>query len=134
MADWGKPFLTSFRFMRVDRASGNEVDRITNIKNGGCIERNQDKDYTTGQVDYSGALDIGADLLRVYLDADFGGASVSEALGTFVVSAPKRTRRGVNSTGTAGLSGRLSEVAEDGGGWNHGCPLRRKAAQSCWLR
>lgn len=113
MADWGKPFLTSFRFMRVDRASGNEVERITNIKNGGCIERNQDKDYTTGQVDYSGALDIGADLLRVYLDADFGGASVSEALGTFVVSAPKRTRRGVNSTGTAGLSGRLSEVAED---------------------
>ena len=79
MADWGKPFLTSFRFMRVDRASGNEVERITNIKNGGCIERNQDKDYTTGQVDYSGALDIGADLLRVYLDADFGGASVSEA-------------------------------------------------------
>lgn len=113
MADWGKPFSTSFRFMRVDRASGNEVERIMNIKNGGCIERNQDKDYTTGQVDYSGVLDLGADLLRVYLDADFGGPSVGEALGTFVVSAPKRTRRGVNSTGTAGLSGRLSEVAED---------------------
>lgn len=113
MADWGKPFLTSFRFMRVDRATGNEVERIMNIKNGGCIERNQDKDYTTGQVDYSGTLDLGADLLRVYLDADFGDTSVGEALGTFVVSAPKRTRRGVNSTGTADLSGRLSEVAED---------------------
>lgn len=50
MADWGKPFSTSFRFMRVDRASGNEVERIMNIKNGGCIERNQDKDYTTGQI------------------------------------------------------------------------------------
>jgi hypothetical protein len=113
MADWGKPFITSFRFMRVDRATGNEVERIMNIKNGGCIERNQDKDYTTGQVDYSGTLDLGADLLRVYLDADFGGTSAGEALGTFIVSAPKRTRRGVNSTGTADLSGRLSEVAED---------------------
>lgn len=141
MADWGKPFLTSFRFMRVDRASGNEVERITNIKNGGCIERNQDKDYTTGQVDYSGALDIGADLLRVYLDADFGGASVSEALGTFVVSAPKRTRRGVNSTGTGrpvgqavgGCGGRI-RCPIHGGGWNRGCPLRRKATQGGWLR
>lgn len=113
MADWDKSFLASYRFMRVDRASGNEVQRVTNIKNGGCIERNQDKDYTTGQVDYSGVLDLGADLLRVYLDADFGGSSIAEPLGTFVVSAPKRTRRGVSSTGTADLSGRLSEVAED---------------------
>ena len=113
MADWSKRFSSSYRYVRVDRASGVELGRITNIKNGGSIERNQDKSYTTGEVDYSGSLDIGSDLLRVYLDADFGGETASEPLGTFVVAAPKRTRCGAQSTGQADLSGRLSEVAED---------------------
>lgn len=114
MADWSKRFSCSYRFMRVSRATGAEVERITNIKNGGSIERNQDKSYTTGTVDYSGTLELGSDLLRIYLDARFpDGTEASEPLGTFIVSAPKRTRRGARSTGQADLSGRLSEVAED---------------------
>lgn len=114
MADWTRRFSSSYRFMRVDRITGREVGRLANVRNGGTIERNQDKDYVTGTVDYMGSLDLGADLLRAYLDATFpDGSTASEALGTFVVSVPKRTRHGAVSTGQADLSGRLSEVAED---------------------
>lgn len=112
MADWKKRFASSYRFMRVDRATGLEKERLRNIRNGGTIERNLDTSYETGKIDYLGALDIGSDLLRVYLDAEFtDGSSVSEPLGTFVVSTPKRST-GFNSS-EAELSGRLSEVAED---------------------
>jgi hypothetical protein len=98
--------------MRVDRKTGLDVERLRNIRNGGSIERNQDTSYETGKIDYLGTLDLGSDLLRIYLDATFpDDTTVSEPLGTFVVSTPKRST-GYNSS-EADLSGRLSEVAED---------------------
>ena len=112
MPDWKKRFAASYRFMRVDRKTGLDVERLRNIRNGGSIERNQDTSYETGKIDYLGTLDLGSDLLRIYLDATFpDDTTVSEPLGTFVVSTPKRST-GYNSS-EADLSGRLSEVAED---------------------
>jgi hypothetical protein len=100
--------------MRVSRATGAEVERLRNIRTGGTLEFNQDSDYETGTIDYTGELSLGADLLRVYLDAAFqDGTSESIALGTFIVSAPKRDKVGTVATGSARLSGRLREVAED---------------------
>lgn len=112
MPDWKKRFAASYRFMRVNRKTGLDVERLRNIRNGGSIERNQDTSYETGKIDYLGTLDLGSDLLRIYLDATFpDDTTVSEPLGTFVVSTPKRST-GYNSS-EADLSGRLSEVAED---------------------
>lgn len=112
MPDWKKRFAASYRYMRVDRKTGLDVERLRNIRNGGSIERNQDTSYETGKVEYLGKLDLGSDLLRIYLDAEFpDGTTASEPLGTFVVSTPKRST-GYNSS-EADLSGRLSEVAED---------------------
>lgn len=113
MADWKKRFSSSYRFMRVSRATGAEVERLRNIRTGGTLEFNQDSSYETGTIDYTGELSIGADLIRVYLDAEFPDGVVSEALGTFLVSAPKRDKVGSVATGSARLSGRLREVAED---------------------
>lgn len=114
MADFTARFSSSYRFMRVSRATGNETERLRNIKAGGTIERNQDSSYETGSVDYTGTLDLGADLLRIYLDAEFpDGSSASEPLGTFLVSAPKLERNGAVATGTADLSGRLREIVDD---------------------
>ena len=112
MPDWKKRFAASYRYMRVDRKTGLDVERLRNIRNGGSIERNQDTSYETGKVEYLGGLDLGSDLLRIYLDAEFpDGTTATEPLGTFVVSTPKRST-GYNSS-EADLSGRLSEVAED---------------------
>ena len=112
MPDWKKRFATTYRYMRVDRKTGLAVERMRKPRNGGSIERNQDTSYETGKVEYLGELDLGSDLLRIYLDAEFpDGTTASEPLGTFVVSTPKRST-GYNSS-EADLSGRLSEVAED---------------------
>ena len=112
MPDWKKRLAASYRYMRVDRKTGLDVERLRNIRNGGSIERNQDTSYETGKVEYLGGLDLGSDLLRIYLDAEFpDGTTATEPLGTFVVSTPKRST-GYNSS-EADLSGRLSEVAED---------------------
>ncbi len=113
MADWSRRFSTSFRFVRVDRLTGLEGAAVTNVRNGWTYEYNQDKDHSTGSLDFAGALDLGSDLLRCYLVADFGDETATEALWTAVVSVPKRTRKGALSTGQADLAGRLSEVAED---------------------
>ena len=108
MADWKKRFSSSYRFMRVSRATGAEVERLRNIRTGGTLEFNQDSDYETGTIDYTGELSLGADLLRVYLDAEFqDGTSESVALGTFIVSAPRRDKVGGVATGSARLSGCL---------------------------
>ncbi|WP_077597878.1 hypothetical protein [Olsenella urininfantis] len=114
MADWSRRFSASYRFMRVSRATGMEVGRLGNVRAGGTIERNLDKAYETGSVDFVGQLDLGADLLRVWLDATFAdGTTASEPLGTFLVSVPRAERSGGVSRGTADLSGRLREAAED---------------------
>ena len=91
MPDWKKRFASSYRYMRVDRKTNLDVERLRNICNGGTIERNLDTNYETGKVSYKGALDLGSDLLRVYLEAAFPDGSIHlEPLGTFLVSTPKR--------------------------------------------
>lgn len=118
MADsdfWDGRFSTNFRFVRVDRATGNERGNVTTIKSG-SVSRNQDTDvFETAQVDYVGSLDIGTDLLRIYLDAenvhDFEPATA--CLGTFLVSTPSTSIDGSLKTGTASLYGRLRELADD---------------------
>ena len=60
MADWKKRFSSSYRFMRVSRATGDEVERLRNIRTGGTLEFNQDSDYETGTIDYTGELSLGA--------------------------------------------------------------------------
>ena len=91
MPNWKKRFASSYRYMRVDRKTNLDVERLRNSCNGGTIERNLDTNYETGKVSYKGALDLGSDLLRVYLEAAFPEGSVQlEPLGTFLVSTPKR--------------------------------------------
>lgn len=112
MPDWKKRFASSYRYMRVDRKTNLDVERLGNICNGGTIERNLDTNYETGKVSYKGTLDLGSDLLRVYLEATFPDGSVHlEPLGTFLVSAPKRPIG--QALAEADLSGRLAEVDED---------------------
>lgn len=112
MPDWKKRFASSYRYMRVDRKTNLDVERLRNICNGGTIERNLDTNYETGKVSYKGALDLGSDLLRVYLEAAFPDGSIHlEPLGTFLVSTPKRPIG--QALAEADLSGRLAEVDED---------------------
>ena len=91
MADWLHEFDASYRFMRVSRATGAEVSELEGFETGGSISRNLDTDvYESASATREGGLDVGADLVRVYLDADFGGEVERVALGTFVPSVPKR--------------------------------------------
>ena len=114
MADWSKRFDASFRFMRVSRATGMETARIGNVVSGGSIERNLDTDVKeSGSIDLVGALDLGADMVRVWMDASFhDGSSASVPLGTFLVAVGSRKTDGSVSTSTATLSGRLKELAD----------------------
>lgn len=115
MADWSKRFSATYRFVRVSRLTGLETERLTNIKTGGKITRNQDTStYESASIDYVGSIDVGIDLIRIYLDAVFTDGSVeSVALGTFVASTPSATLNGGLATGSADLYGRLKELYDD---------------------
>lgn len=114
-ADWTRRFDASYRFMRVSRATGLETARVTGVRPGGVIDRNLDTAIKeSGSLDVVGSLDLGPDLLRVYLDATFpDGSSESVALGTFLVSVTDRDTDGASSTSSASLSGRLKELDDD---------------------
>lgn len=113
--DWHREFDASYRYMRVSRATGDETEMLTGIRQGGSIERNSDKGtYESATVDFVGSLGIGNDLLRIYMDAQFDdGTSASEALGTFLPYVPSRSFSGTVSTGKVKLYGRLRELEED---------------------
>ena len=113
MADWTRRFDAAYRFMRVSRATGYETERLAGFERGGTIERNLDTEAKeSGSVGHVGTLDLGADLLRVWLDATFpDGSTESVALGTFLASATSRAYDGMASTVTVKLAGRLSELA-----------------------
>lgn len=116
MADmWQRRFRADYRVVRVSRSTGDELGRVGNVT-GGSITRNQDTStYESASLDYVGSLDVGADLLRVYLDAtdEVTGEAATVALGTFLPSTPKREVEGSRSGGTADLYGRLRELADD---------------------
>lgn len=113
---WLDPFRTSIRVVRVSRATGEECGVVANVRPGGSITRNLDTDtYESAQLEYEGSWDVGADLVRVYLDATFyrTGETASEPLGTFLSDAPSRDVDGALASGTATLDGRLAELADD---------------------
>lgn len=114
--DWSEPFHSEYRFMRVSRSSGAETARLAGFLDGGSIERNADTQVKEkGSVTHSGPLDLGADLVRVYLDATgmYTGWSASVPLGTFLPSTTSRDVEGAVSTCKVDLTGRLGELAQD---------------------
>ena len=112
---WNERFaLTRFRYMRVSRSTGNETERIQVLR-GGSISRNQDTSIKeTATCEVVGALDLGADMVRVYADIEWrDGTECSECLGTFIPAQPELAIHGRYTTGTINLSGRLHEVESD---------------------
>lgn len=114
MADWTRRFDSSYRFMRVSRSTGMETERLGGFQPGGSIKRNLDTELKeSGSVGHVGSLDIGSDLVRVWMDARFpGGGAESVALGTFLPSVSSRSYDGIASTSTVKLEGRLKELAQ----------------------
>lgn len=114
MADWALPFTARYRYMRVSRTTGLECERLTNIVRGGSITRKLGTDvFEDASLEYRGSFDIGADLIRVYLDATFeDGSNESCALGTFIVNSPQRKVGGGEDGGSLVLDGRLQELAD----------------------
>lgn len=115
MTDWTKPFKATYRYMRVSRATGLETERIATLQDGGTITRNSDTDtYESASLTYIDGFNIGNDLLRVYLDAEFyAGGTASECLGTFLPSVPSRTVEASFESGTVSLDGRLQELSDE---------------------
>lgn len=116
MADWAEPFRASYRFMRVSRSSGREIAQLDQFEQSGSITRNLDtQTKESGTARIVGSLDIGSDLVRVYLDAEglYTGRRESVALGTFLASVSKREVDGPVSSSSVDLDGRLLEVSED---------------------
>ena len=113
MADWTRRFDAAYRFMRVSRVTGYETERLAGFERGGTIERNLDTEAKeSGSVGYVGALDLGPDLLRVWLDATFpDGSTKNVPLGTFLASTTSRDYDGMASTSTVTLAGRLGELS-----------------------
>lgn len=114
--DWTKPFTASYRLVRVSRSTLLEVGTLPNaVLAGSTITRNVDTaDYESASIKLVGSVDVGSDLVRVYLDATADdGETESVALGTFLVETPKRDVTGPLSEWSAKLVGRLAEVGED---------------------
>lgn len=115
VADWSKRFRSAYRYMRVSRATGLETERLGGIRDGGTITRNLDTDIKdSGEVEIVGPLDIGPDLVRVWMDVTWlhDGSRDSVALGTFLVSTDDRETDGSSSESTMAMSGRLQELAD----------------------
>ena len=116
MTDWWKKRSkrTTFRFMRVSRKTGEELEVIPILK-GGTITRNNDvRILDTAEVECVGKLDIGADLVRIYMEAEWsGGHTETVVLGTFIPMVPSRNVYRGYSTSTVKLYGRLQELLQD---------------------
>lgn len=112
MADWTRAFTARYRVMRVDRATGNETAMLDGVT-AKSITRNIDSQaYESASIDTSRDQQLGSDLLRIYLDAEFPDGTVETVpLGTFVPNLPKLTRSTGLATGTIDLDGRLKEAA-----------------------
>lgn len=112
---WYEPFTsTGYRFMRVSRETGNEIERVSVIK-GGTISRNDSTSIKESAVlNMVGSYDFGPDLLRVY--AEFGwmdGTTSDVCLGTFLPVTPSRSVKTGYATATLKLYGRLQELLDD---------------------
>lgn len=114
MARWDNRIVrTSYRFVRVDRSTGEEVCEIRALR-GGSISRNDDtRTKESAEVGIVGDADFGPDLVRVYMGAEWPGETASVVLGTFLPSIPSRSVNQLYSTGTLHMSGRLQELLDD---------------------
>ena len=114
MADWTRPFTATYRFMRVSRSTGYEVEQIEGIK-GGTLQINQDTaTFESAVVSTARYFDLGADLVRCYLDAAWDdGTEESVCLGTWLATIPGRSVDGATETCTAYCDGRLQELQDD---------------------
>lgn len=107
--------IDSFRFMRVNRDSWLEVERLDGIA-GGVLERNALTDIkASGSLDYVAEPVLGRDLLRVWSDSvDVAtGERASIAHGTYLVSTPSSSYRGSIEEGSVDLYGVLQILMED---------------------
>lgn len=114
MADWTRPFDASYRFMRVSRIDGYESEQLGGIKSG-TLQINQDTaTYESLQLGTARHFDLGADLIRGYLDARWDdGTQESVCLGTWLASIPSRDVDGILENCTVYCDGRLQELQDD---------------------
>ena len=105
---------TSYRFVRVSRATGNETGLIS-VLSGGTITRNDDtRIKESAEAEMVSDYDFGPDLVRIYLVAEWEGGERAEVpLGTFVPVAPSRDVTAGFSRYTLRMYGRLQELLDD---------------------
>lgn len=105
---------TSYRFMRVSRATGLETERLVMLK-GGSITRNNDvRVFETAEVEAVGTVDLGPDLVRVYMETEWpDGTTETTVLGTFLPTVPSRGITDQYSKASMKLTGRLQELLDD---------------------
>lgn len=114
MADWHRPFRSSYRFMRVSRQTGYETEQLDGILDGRLTINQDTATFESAQLDSTAAFDLGSDLLRGYLDATWeDGAEESVCLGTWLASIPSRDVDGGRERCTVYLDGRLQELQDD---------------------
>ena len=116
MSDWWKERMTrtTYKFVRVSRKNGLELEVLPMLR-GGTITRNNDvRILDTAEVNCVGKFDIGADLVRIYMECEWmGGHTESVVLGTFIPMVPSRSVYNGYSTATVKLYGRLQELLQD---------------------
>lgn len=130
---WDRPFEARYRYMRVSRRTRDELSPIHGIT-GGAITRNSDSPIReSARLDVMGSLDLGADLVRIYLDAVpvGGGATVTECLGTFVVERSSRSTDGSMSTTSPNLYGLLKIAASSGPRGTYTVPRGTNVVDRC---
>lgn len=105
---------TSYRFMRVSRDTGYEVERIP-MKSGGTITRNDDtRIKESAEAVITTDYDFGPDLVRVYLEAAWAdGTTTDVVLGTFLPVVPSRSITAGSSQYSVKMYGRLQELLDD---------------------
>lgn len=130
MADWTKPFTAAYTWWRVPRASygtfesftpdpyyastGEESEQVDGIYKATLQTNANTETYETGDALCVGTLDLGADLLRCRMHAEFeDGTTEDVVLGTYNVSVPSYGLHGAYRECTAVLDGRLIELQQD---------------------
>lgn len=106
--------FTRYRFVRVSRATGDEVGEIPALS-GGTITRNDDTRIKEGaEASLVDDCDFGPDLVRVYLMGEWAdGTTADVVLGTFVPVVPSRSITAGHSTYSLKMYGRLQELLDD---------------------
>lgn len=115
MADWARPFRSSYRFVRVSRTTGYELGQLDYIGEGTLTVNRDTATYESARAETASSADVGSDLVRCYLDASWeDGTTESVCLGTWLLSIPERIVTDSSETCAAYLDGRLVELEEDG--------------------